>query len=104
MTTGEKIKKRRLELGLTLEDVSSYIGVSISTVSRWEKDIIDNMKTDKIQKLSEILLVSVPYILGSSDEVEGVVSARLKTKILGKMDNMSIEQPDKLLSLIELMF
>ena len=104
MGIGDKIKKRRIDLGLTLENVSSYVGVSISTVSRWERGEIDNMKRDKIQKLSEILLVSVPYILGLSEDIEDVVSARLKTRILAKIDNMSVEQLDRLMSMIDLMF
>lgn len=104
MGIGDKIKKRRIDLGLTLESVASYVGVSISTVSRWERGEIDNMKRDKIQKLSEILLVSVPYILGLSEDIEDVVSARLKTRILAKIDNMSVEQLDRLMSMIDLMF
>ena len=33
---GELIRKRREDLKLTIDQVSTYIGVSKSTVSRWE--------------------------------------------------------------------
>ena len=33
---GKIIKKNRLELNLTLEDVAKAVGVSKSTVQRWE--------------------------------------------------------------------
>lgn len=104
MDIGSKIKQRRIELGLSLQKVGDYVGVTKSTVQRWEQNQIHNMKRDKIQKLSEILLVSVPYILGLSEDIEDVVSARLKTRILAKIDNMSVEQLDRLMSMIDLMF
>lgn len=51
----EKMKKRRLELKLTLEDVAKAVGVGRSTVRKWENGIIKNMGNDKIWKLSKIL-------------------------------------------------
>lgn len=38
------LKSRRLELGMTLEDVGDYVGVGKSTVRKWENGMIDNMK------------------------------------------------------------
>ncbi|MBO5415138.1 MAG: helix-turn-helix transcriptional regulator [Clostridia bacterium] len=32
----DKIKERRLELGLTLEEVANAVGVAKSTVKKWE--------------------------------------------------------------------
>lgn len=50
-----KIKARRLELGLTLEDVAQAVGVGRSTVQRWESGLIKNMGRDKIAALANIL-------------------------------------------------
>ena len=36
MDIGEMIKNRRLELNLTLEEVGKHVGVSKSTVKKWE--------------------------------------------------------------------
>ena len=52
------IKKRREEIGLTLEDVAKFVGVSKSTAHKWESGFIKNMRRDKVIKLSEILQVS----------------------------------------------
>jgi transcriptional regulator with XRE-family HTH domain len=52
------IKKRRLELGLTLEEVGKAVGVSKSTVRKWETGYIGNMKRDKIGKLATVLKIS----------------------------------------------
>ena len=64
MEIHEKIKRRRLELGLTLEKVADYVGVSKATVSRWESGEIVNMRRDRILKLSEVLKVKPNFILG----------------------------------------
>ena len=60
-----KIKNRRLELGLTLEEVGQAVGVGRSTVQRWESGLIKNMGRDKIAALAHILRLDpvelVPY-------------------------------------------
>ena len=58
MTIGDFIRIRRKELDLTLDDISSACGVSKTTVLRWERGEITNMKRNRIEKLSEILRVS----------------------------------------------
>ena len=50
-----KIKSRRLELGLTLEDVAQAVGVGRSTVRKWETGLIKNMGRDKIAALAKVL-------------------------------------------------
>lgn len=60
----EKIKQRRKDLNLSLEEIANYVGVSKATVSRWETGAISNMRADKIQKLAEILKVNPNFIIG----------------------------------------
>ncbi|MDK7303479.1 helix-turn-helix domain-containing protein [Aerococcus urinae] len=52
------IKGRRLELGLTLEEVGEIVGVGKSTVRKWENGMIDNMKRDKIALLAKALHIN----------------------------------------------
>ena len=52
------IRQKRTELHLTLEQIGNYVGVSKSTVKKWESGNIKNMRRDKILLLSEILQVS----------------------------------------------
>ena len=49
------IKERRLQLGLTLEQVAEKVGVGKSTVRKWETGLIENMRRDNMQKLAEAL-------------------------------------------------
>lgn len=58
------LRKKREELNLTLQEVADYVGVSAGTVSRWETGNINNMKRDKIAKLSEILKLNPSVITG----------------------------------------
>lgn len=72
MAVNEKLKQRRLELHLTLEQVADKVGVAKSTVHRWECGYISNMKCDKIQLLAQALNVSPAFILDCADfEVHG---------------------------------
>ena len=65
MNIGELINARRLALGLTLEDIGNAVGVSKSTVKKWEDGYIENMRRDKISKLADILQLSpVSFIIG----------------------------------------
>lgn len=69
METYKIIKKRRLELGLTLKDVAKALGVAESTVSRYESSDIQNMGIDKIEALSKILQCSPTYLMGWDNPV-----------------------------------
>lgn len=64
----EKIKARRLELGLSLEDVAKELGVNRSTVMRYESKSIEKMPIDVIPPLAKILQCSPKYLMGWEDE------------------------------------
>ena len=62
---GNIIKSRRLELNITLDEVGKAVGVSKSTVQRWESGQITNMRRDRIDALSKSLkglISSVPGV------------------------------------------
>lgn len=52
------IKKRRQELGMSLEDVAKKVGVGRSTVRKWEEGMIKSIKSDKLEALSDVLHLS----------------------------------------------
>ncbi len=75
---GQKIKFRRLELGLTLEELGLRVGVGASTVRKWETNYIKDMKSDKVQKVAEALGVTPAYLMGW-DEGQRVNVERVHT-------------------------
>ena len=58
------LKNRRLELNLTLKDISERVGVTIPTISRWESGDIANMRRDKIVSYAKALNISPAVIMG----------------------------------------
>lgn len=68
MGIAELIRQKRLEKGLSLRDVAKYVGVSDVAVSKWEHGKIDNIRSDKLMKLSEILGISVIDLVLTEEE------------------------------------
>lgn len=66
MNIGEFIFFKRKELGLTLEEIGNAVGVSKSTVKKWETGFISNMKRDKIALLAEVLHVSPAELISEN--------------------------------------
>ena len=68
MSIGENIHRRRIELGMTLEEVSKQVGVSRQTLSRYETGVIGNIPSDKIEALAKALRSTPAYIMGWDGE------------------------------------
>ena len=62
------IETKRKELGLTLDELGKLVGVSKSTVKKWESGYIKNMRRDKIISLAKALQVSPMDILLSVEQ------------------------------------
>ena len=60
----DRIKSRRIDLGLTLEKVAQAVGVSAATISRWERGEISSLSADKVSCLAEVLQVTPDYLMG----------------------------------------
>lgn len=66
---GDMIHERRIALGMTLEDVGKAVGVTKSTVRKWEKGMIKNMGRDKLAALARVLEIN-PAALVVPDQVD----------------------------------
>lgn len=64
MTVGERIKKKRLEMNLTLEDLSKKASVSRQTIFRYENGEIKNIPSDKIELIAQGLGTSPSVLMG----------------------------------------
>lgn len=94
-TLGNTLRDKRLELGLTLEEVGDYVGVGKSIVSRWERGAIKNIRNDKVKKISEILHISqeaifnyaiIDTLAGISEQMHTENEER-KARILKKLND-----------------
>lgn len=87
----ENIKSKRLELGLTLEEVANKIGVKKPTLQRYESGVISNIPSDKIEALAEIFDISPAYLMGWEDEKKENKST-FNPNIITKKDEKSIQK------------
>lgn len=67
---GKIINERRLALGKTLDEIGRAVGVSKSTVQRWESGNIRNMRRDKLVSLAQALATTPDYLMGWVDTPE----------------------------------
>ena len=89
----KNLKKRRLELGLTLKNVADIVGVTESTVRKWEVGIIANMKKNKLEKLANALQTTIPYILGLEDNEDKKISKIINKYI--ELENLVKSEKEK---------
>ena len=85
----DRIKERRLALGMTLATLAELTGVKEATAQRWESGNIKTIKYDTIEKLAEILHCTPQYLMGwetekepvpdSGNELRNMVSEMLRT-------------------------
>ncbi|MBQ4298168.1 MAG: helix-turn-helix transcriptional regulator [Clostridia bacterium] len=71
---GERIAARRKALGLTLDDIAAELGVAKSTISRYEKGNIENLKLPVIEAIARVLRVDPAWLIGKSDEMDPIAS------------------------------
>ena len=68
MTIGERLKKKRREKSLTLEQVGSIIGVSKQTVQRYESGQIENIPLLRLSQIAKVLDTTPGYLMGWDPE------------------------------------
>lgn len=73
MTTGERIKLRRKELGLSADKLAEAIGVSRSTMFRYENGYIEKLPINNLVPLARALNTTVGYLMGWDDEKDASI-------------------------------
>ena len=63
------IKSRRLELGLTQQELADLCHADRTTIGKWESGDIVNIKRDKLQLLSKALNISHLALLGAEEYI-----------------------------------
>ena len=83
ISIGTLIHNRRIELGLTMKQLSVKVGVSEGTISRWESGEIKNMRRDAVANLAKALLIN-PKVLMDWDDDEPSYYFDLETAALAQ--------------------
>ena len=64
MNIGQRIKQRRVELGLSVDDIAEKIGKNRATVYRYESSEIEDLPTSILEPLAKALSTTPAYLMG----------------------------------------
>ncbi len=81
MTVGERIKLRRKELGLSVDQLADMLGKNRATVYRYESDEIENLSITVLEPLAKALKTSPPFLMGWGDET-------IEVEVVNKEDTL----------------
>ena len=84
MNIGQRIKKRRKELGLTAEEMGKRLGKDRSTIYRYENGDIENLPLDILEPIAEALQTTPQYLMGwqeveKKNDIKTDIVIRLRT-------------------------
>ncbi len=93
MSIGERIRLKRKQKGMTLEDLSCFVGVSRQTLSRYENNIIA-VPSDRMELIAAALETTPAYLMGWDDDglsYKGVLP--IKTKSVPMLGEIACGEP-----------
>ena len=90
---GSRAKQRRLELGVNQPYIAEKMGVTASTIQRYEAGTIDNTKKLVLDGLSEALHVSVEWLKGETEEMTSDVTDKRELQIRDAMGDILKQLP-----------
>lgn len=67
---GERIKKRRMELGVSAADLAESLSMSKATIHRYENGEIKNIKLPVIESIARELRANPLWLIGKSEQRE----------------------------------
>lgn len=90
MFSSDRLRERRLAMGLTLEQVGEVVGISRSAVQKYEKKVIKNVYTSTVELFAKALHCTPAYLMcwtdnpleGMQKESEGIVLQKEEFDIL----------------------
>ena len=68
MTKGERIRKLRLQKRMSQSELANALNTTKQTISKYEKSIVTNIPSDKVESMAILFNVSPEYILGWGEE------------------------------------
>ena len=71
----KRMKSRREELNMSYQTLSEKVGISKSTLQRYETGYIKNMPVDKLEEIADALNVSPAYLMGWEDHTPSTLAA-----------------------------
>lgn len=95
MEVGQKIKKARLEKGMTQQELGDMVGVQKSAIAKYENGRVVNIKRSTLQKITKALDIRPSELLFNESPKE---AADLHVKIITDFELMGAIKDYYLLS------
>lgn len=96
MNVGKRIKERRLELNMTVEELANRLNKNRTTVYRYEKGDIENLPMDILGPLAEALETTPAYLMGwDTSQSKDTATIGELLKLMRTQRNMTIEEYSK---------
>ena len=97
LTLGQVIKKKRLQLGMSLRDLAGKVGVHHATIDRIENDMFKVVDPTTLTAIAETLHLDHLYLLSLNGAGVKDEDIRIIARAAGKM---SAEQRQQMLELL----
>ena len=72
MSVGKRIKERRNELQMSVDDLATKLKKNRATIYRYEKGEIENLPIDIIESLAKALDTTPQYLMGWDKKLSGM--------------------------------
>lgn len=100
MTIADRIRNRRLELGLSVDDLAEKLQKNRATVYRYESSYIKTYSPDVIDALAKALDTSPAYFYGYEDSDPIPENDPYIHLVSGMMENMTKEQKEQIVAIV----
>lgn len=87
MEIGQKIKKARIERGLTQQELGDLVGVQKSAIAKYENGRVVNIKRSTLQKIAKALNIRPSELIFNESPKE---AADLHVKIITDFELMEV--------------
>lgn len=93
MKIGARLKQLRKENGYTQEMLAKRLNVTPQTVYKYERGVITNIPSDKVEQIAKLFKVSPAYIMGWSSKglAKSIKSKGISPSELSEMTGISVE-------------
>ena len=80
MNVGQRIRQRRIEIGMTVDELASKIGKNRATIYRYENGDIENLPLSVLEPIAKVLGIEPSDLLSTSKTIstENKIIANLK--------------------------
>lgn len=101
MEMGERIKRLRIERGMTQEELGKAVGLQRAAINKYEKGIVESIKRTTIIKLAEVLNTTPSYLVGYEDDEEISELTAIQEELMEKIYELTPDNQRTLIGIVE---